>query len=331
MNLNSRLVDTFNRRLNYLRVSVTDRCNLKCLYCVPAQPSEKLMHREVLRYEEMLRIIRIGASLGITKVRVTGGEPLVRKGIYSFLEELNQIEGIKDVSLTTNGVQLKNNLKRIKETGIKRLNISLDTLDRKKYQSITGSDQFNEVWEGILLALEMGFHPVKINAVALNGINDDEIENLAALSLTYPLHIRFIEYMPIGISGLTRENCLPADAILNRISRLGKLNPVATGFNDGPAERLRIEGAPGEIGIIRPLTHHFCDKCNRLRLTASGQLRPCLLSDRQFDIKTPLRKGYLDGELIKVFMAATQAKPSEHHMKPQDHDKVSGQMSSIGG
>lgn len=331
MNLHSKLVDPYNRRLDYLRVSITDRCNLKCLYCVPAQPSEILRHRDILRYEEILRIIRIGVSLGISKVRVTGGEPLARKGICSFLDELTQIEGLRDVTMTTNGVLLKDNLEKIQAAGIRRLNISLDTLNREKYRSITGFDKFDDVWAGIRLAWEMGFNPIKINVVALNGINDDEITELAALSLTYPFHIRFIEYMPIGTSGLTRGHCLAADEIIRRVGRLGKLIPVNPGASDGPAERFKIEGAPGEIGIIRPMTHHFCHKCNRLRLTASGQLRPCLLSDKQLDLKEPLRKGCLDGELISLFLKATQKKPSEHHLGIQDQDKVSSQMSSIGG
>jgi len=329
MHLDSTLKDTYNRRLNYLRVSVTDRCNLRCLYCVP--PSERLKHKEVLRYEEILRIIRIGVYLGISKVRITGGEPLVRKGICTFLKDLNEIDGLEDISLTTNGVFLKDKLKCIRAAGIKRLNISLDTLKRDKYQAVTGSDRFNNVWEGIQAAHDMGFDPIKINVVALKGINDDELADLAGLSLKYPFHIRFIEFMPIGISGLTRNQCMTGDDIMSRIGQLGTLVPVDNGSFDGPAQRYKIEGAPGEIGLILSLTNHFCSQCNRLRLTANGQLRPCLLSDVQIDMKKILRKGCLDPELANVYLEAARRKPSEHRLRVQDDDMVISQMSSIGG
>ncbi len=327
-----KLIDPFNRNLTYLRVSITDRCNLRCMYCVPPRSQiPVLTHTQVLRYEEILRIVRIGVQLGITKIRVTGGEPLVRKGVYEFLAELGKIEGLTDISLTTNGVLLRDNLARIRDAGIKRLNISLDTLDREKFERITGGDYFPQVWEGIEAAYHMGFHPIKFNTVAMRGINDDELTAIAGLSFTYPFHMRFIEYMPIGDHHLDRGIRLLAPEILEALCPLGELTPIGRGRNDGPAERYRFKGAVGEIGIIQPLSNHFCSLCNRLRLTAGGRLRPCLLSDRQEDLKTPIRRGCLDGEIVKLFLQAVRFKPMEHCVDDVNHEDVRDTMSSIGG
>ena len=300
------------------------------MYCVPRDQIPKLNHRDILRYEEILRIVRIGVSMGISKVRITGGEPLVRNGVYHFLEQLSAIDGLEDVSLTTNGVLLKNNLKKIWRAGIRRINVSLDTLKREKFAEITGVDRFHQVWEGILSAAQMGFSPLKINVVALRDINTDELADFARLSLTHPFHIRFIEHMPIGQSSVT-EGPVLAPEIKRVISSLGDLKPLPRTSGDSPAERYRFEGAKGEIGLIRPLSHHFCERCNRLRLTASGQFRPCLLSDQVKDIKTPLRKGLLDEDLRKVFLKAVQHKPSHHHLVEDDRNGPSSQMCAIGG
>jgi len=326
-----KLVDKYKRNLNYLRVSVTDRCNLRCLYCVPRDQIPKQSHKDILRYEEILRIVRIGVSLGISKIRVTGGEPLVRKDVFSFLEELSAMEGLTDISLTTNGVLLKESVKRIKSAGVKRINISLDTLNRDKFKEITGFDKFDQVWEGIEMTHEMGFDPIKLKVVAMKGINEDEVKEIAKLSLTYPFHIRFIEHMPFGTSMTDTDKTLLAPEIKERVSTLGELIPVSQKKNDGPAERYKLKGAKGEIGFIRPISHHFCNKCNRLRLTASGQLRPCLLSDREIDLKGQLRKGCLDKELIDLFIQAVQCKPFEHNLSEQSESHISGQMCSIGG
>lgn len=327
-----RLIDKYNRCLNYLRISITDRCNLRCIYCVPDNLHQLLPHKEILRYEEILRLVRIGVRLGISKVRVTGGEPLIRKGVYDFLGQLTQIDGLSDVSLTTNGVLLKDNIKKIRSAGIKRINVSMDTLNRQKYKDITGHDMFDQVWEGIESAQNMGFDPIKINVVALNGINDDELTDIAGLSFSYPFHIRFIEYMPIGaphINNIGKQ--LLAPEIKKRINTLGKLIPVKNGVNDGPAERYKFKGAKGEIGFIHAISKHFCNECNRLRLTASGKLRACLLSDHQEDLKGPLRKGCLDSELADVFLRAVSHKPFDHNVVCNQPVMVAGRMSAIGG
>ncbi len=326
-----KLIDPCNRHLNYLRISITDRCNLKCIYCVPQNQIPRLTHADILTYEEILRIAKIGVKLGISKLRVTGGEPLVRKGVTGLLRELSNIDGVNDLSLTTNGVALRDNLAQIKSAGIHRINISLDTLDRKKFQRITGLDLFDQVWQGIEMALDMGFDPIKLNIVALNGINDDELKEMALLSYKYPFHIRFIEYMPIGESRIGNSPLLLAPDIKNRINELGRLIPIRNSENDGPAQRYRFDGAVGEIGFIHALSQHFCDRCNRLRLTASGSLRPCLLSDHHEDIKGPLRKGASDQELAEVFIKAVRHKPSDHNLAVGNPSRVCGQMRAIGG
>jgi len=328
---NSKLIDRCNRKLHYFRISITDRCNLKCIYCVPYDFIPKLPHKEILSYEEILHIVRISVRLGISKVRITGGEPLVRKGVYDFLEQLTKIQGLLDISLTTNGVLLKDNINKIKSAGIKRINISLDTLNRKKFRQIAGYDFFNQIWEGIELAQKMGFDPIKINVVPLKGVNHDELLDIAALSIAYPFHIRFIEYMPMGTNQMEIDRHLLFPEIKKQINQLGKLIPVEKGMNDGPAERFKFESARGEIGFIRPISRHFCNTCNRLRLTASGQLRPCLMSDVQVDLKTPLRKGCSDAELAELFLKAVRLKPSEHNLSVDHPAGVSAQMCAIGG
>jgi len=327
----SKLIDRFNRNLNYLRISITDRCNLKCLYCVPRDLIPKLPHHEVLSYEEILRIVRVSIGLGISKVRVTGGEPLVRKGVYHFLKQLAGIEGLLDISLTTNGVLLKDNIHRIKSAGIKRINISLDTLNREKYKQITGYDFFDQVWEGIELAQRMGFYPIKINVVPVKGVNDDELVDIARLSMTHPFHIRFIEYMPMGSSHMDIDRHLLAPEIKKNIEQLGELVPVDRSTNDGPAERFKFKSGRGEIGFIHPISRHFCQTCNRLRLTASGQLRPCLMQDKQEDLKSIIRKGCSDRELAEVFLEAVRHKPLEHKLLTDHNAGSAVQMCAIGG
>lgn len=327
----TRLVDTYSRHLKYLRVSVTDRCNLRCSYCMPQDLIPKMTHDDILTYEEILRVVETGIRLGITKVRITGGEPLIRKGIFGFLKVLCNVKGLSDISLTTNGVTLEKNLHLIKEAGIKRLNVSLDTLDRVKFKRITGRDSFNQVWQGLMAAHDMGFEPLKINVVALAGINDDELEKMAGLTFEYPFHVRFIEHMPIGKNNVEKTGRLLTPDIKRKIGALGELSPVEPGVTDGPAERFRIKGALGEVGFISALSRHFCDSCNRLRLTAGGQLRPCLLSDRQVDLKKHLRGKASDDELAELFITAVKLKQAHHHLADSIPLKVTGQMSSIGG
>ena len=328
----TQLIDKYDRRLNYLRISITDRCNLRCIYCRPGKDLPKLDHTQILRYEEILRLARIAIDLGVTKIRLTGGEPLVRKGVYHFIDELNKLEGLQTLRLTTNGVYLGENLNRLKQAGIRAINVSLDTLDEKKFERITGFNFFQQVWEGIERAREMHFGPIKINMVVMRGINTDEVLDFAKLSRAYPYHIRFIEYMPIGDPDVLSSNLyVSSSEIKKEVKKLDTLIPVTGEVHDGPAERFRFEGAAGEIGFINPISHHFCHNCNRLRLTASGQLKACLLSTEQQDLMGPLRRGCPDSVLANVFLRAVRSKPVGHDLSSDSSSRFPGHMSSIGG
>ena len=325
------LVDRFDRTINYLRISVTDRCNLRCVYCMPPFGERKLRHKEILRYEEFLRIVRIAIKLGINKVRLTGGELLVRKGIQEFVPMLAALNGLDDVSLTTNGVYLKDHLDMLKAAGIKRINVSIDSLDRAKFKRITRFDYFTRVWEGIEKARDMGFHPIKLNVVMMKGINDNEVLDFGRLAIEQPYCVRFIECMPVGLEANSLAFIPNLEIERALVNEFGPLIPVSSGQNDGPATRYRFDGGKGEIGFISPISHSFCQDCNRLRLTANGLLLPCLLSDRELDIKDPLRRGCLDEELIEVFLEAVKSKPKCHPLSLDNHRKVYRKMCSIGG
>lgn len=323
---------SFNSKVNYLRISVTDRCNLACRYCVPDNQISLLTHKDIARYEEILRIVRISCQLGITKVRITGGEPLVRRGIVDFIEKIATMPEIQDLSITTNGVLLEKNAQALKEAGLKRINISLDTLVPERFKQITGKDLFKQVWKGIEAAMNKGFSPIKLNTVIMRGINDDEIEALAGLSQEYPIHLRFIEYMPMGSAAVNSEEEVLIPEIKRRIEHsLGKLTPIERGMNDGPARRFKLSGAPGEIGFISPVSSHFCHDCNRLRLTSSGALRPCLLNNLEYDILTPLREGATERELEAIVMESIKNKPKSHNLGTDRSSRIESQMFSIGG
>ncbi|MCP3876361.1 MAG: GTP 3',8-cyclase MoaA [Desulfobacteraceae bacterium] len=323
-----------NRSINYLRISVTDRCNFRCRYCVPSTPFNVIEHKKIARYEEILRITNLACDLGITKVRITGGEPFVRKGIFSFLEQLCAIESLKDISITSNGALLnREKIKKLISFGIKRLNFSLDTLDPDKFAQITSRDRFQKVWDAILSSHELGISPVKVNAVILRGVNEDEIENISALTLKYPFHIRFIEYMPMGDSAVEKQQQILTKEIVKKIeSRFGKLIPIKHRASDGPAKKFQITGAKGIVGFITPISSHFCNDCNRLRLTSRGTLRPCLLNNYEKDIINPLRNGASDDELKQIILSALTKKPSFHGLSDQLEKGIPiSHMTSIGG
>jgi len=326
------LLDNNHRVINYLRLSVTDRCNLRCIYCMPDKGIRFMPHSEILTYEELLHIVRLSIQKGIRKVRLTGGEPLVRKGFISFLERLCKIEGLEEITLTTNGVLLKSLAADIKNCGISRINVSLDSLRPERFFRITGRDCFKQVWEGIEEAEHMGFNPIKINVVAIKGVNDDEILDFAALTLEKPYHIRFIELMPIGDKNISMDDkFISTKEIFKKIETISMLQPIANNLLDGPAERYALEGAKGEVGFIGALSNHFCDKCNRLRLTPEGHLRGCLFSDQEIDLKTPLRQEKKDACLLKLIEFAIKNKPKEHGLLEYGPRKCVRQMNSIGG
>ena len=299
---------------------------------MPEKGIRFMPHSEILTYEEMLHIVRLSIQKGIRKVRLTGGEPLVRKGFISFLERLSKVEGLEEITLTTNGVLLKSLAADIKNCGISRINVSLDSLRPERFFRITGQDFFERVWEGLEEAEHVGFNPIKINVVAIKGVNDDEILDFAALTLEKPYHVRFIEIMPIGDKNIwTAEKFISAKEIHNRIQTLGGLQPIGHNPLDGPAERYALEGTKGEVGFIGALSNHFCDNCNRLRLTADGHLKGCLFSDQETDIKTPLRDGKGDSHLLNLIRDTILNKPKDHGLLASNPRKCVRAMNSIGG
>jgi GTP 3',8-cyclase len=322
------------RPINYLRISVTDRCNFRCRYCVPAAPFTVIPHNEIARYEEILRITRLACDMGITKVRLTGGEPFVRKNILSFIQQLCAIKTLSDISITTNGSLLtREKIQALLDMGIRRLNFSLDTLDPARFEVITRRDRFDRVWESIMTAHELGMAPIKINTVVIRGINDDEVADLAGLTRDFPFHIRFIEYMPMGESHLEKQQqVLTAEIRQNIETRLGPLQQMPHRANDGPSKNFQLSGGSGVVGFITPISSHFCSECNRLRLTSRGYLRPCLLNDYEKDILTPLREGADDAQLKEIIRSSLKHKPLFHTLGQQrPKDMPISHMTSIGG
>jgi len=325
------LIDRWHRQLNYLRVSITDRCNLRCIYCQSGPVFQKQKHNDILRYEEILRIINAGISLGITKVRITGGEPLVRKGVFSFLKEISELSGLEDISITTNGILLKRHVQDLIAANIRRINVSLDTLNADKYVNISGANRWQQVWDGIMAAHNVGIYPIKLNIVAMKGINDDEWLAFADLTRKFPFWVRFIELMPVGHSDIYTNQWVSSDIIKKKIeNHLGALVPLTRNVHDGPADRFKLKDSLGEIGFIHAISHHFCQTCNRLRLTATGKLRVCLLSDKHIDLKTLIRNGCSDEDIKNQFIAAVSLKPMSHQ-NYFSNIPCSDQMVSIGG
>ncbi len=327
------LIDIHKRRIDYLRISITDRCNLSCVYCKPRSETKMLSHVDILTYEEILRLVSIAVPLGISRVRVTGGEPLARRDVIDFLAALKRVAGLDDISLTTNGVFLANMAEDLARSGMPRLNVSLDSLDPKKFLQITGSDSWDAVWRGINRAEELGFSPLKLNVVPVRGLNDDEIAAFARLTLERRFHVRFIEFMPIGSKDRwSRDSCVPSEEVRSIIEReFGTLVPVASGSSGGPSSNFAVPGAQGIIGFISPITRHFCESCRRLRLTADGKIRPCLLSDTEIDIKSPLRNGCDDKELERLLKLSLEIKPARHYINETSGNYFQRTMSKIGG
>jgi cyclic pyranopterin phosphate synthase len=293
---------------------------------MPPEGIDPLRHEDILKFEEIEEIVRYSIDWGIDKVRITGGEPLVRKGVVYLIETLSNLEGIKDLSLTTNGILLKDYARDLKNAGLQRINVSLDSLKADKFQRITKVGKLSLVLDGIEEALKRGLEPVKINIVVMKGINDDEVLDFAKMSLDRPLHIRFIEYMPLGYKGFAKENrFFPTAQIKERLRELGELIPAEV-KGAGPAKSFRFEESSGTIGFITPMSEHFCATCNRLRLTANGRLYPCLFSDWGVDIMSPLRSEAGSKEIRELFEEALRSKPEKHFVKGNNQI-----MSKIGG
>ncbi|MGC8907665.1 MAG: GTP 3',8-cyclase MoaA [Desulfomonilaceae bacterium] len=324
------LVDHHGRVIDYLRVSITDLCNLRCIYCRPPEGLKLVSHDDILRYEEILRLIRIGRDLGVRKLRITGGEPLVRRGVLSFIERVTRLDGIKDIGLTTNGVLLESMAADLRAAGLTRINISLDSLRRDAFAAITGRDHLKDVLNGIEASLKVGLNPVKINVVLLEGYNETDVAGFAKLTMDRPIDVRFIERMPFGNGPVPNAPVsFSAYTVLGLVrSQVGELEPMERDALDGPATMFRLKGALGRIGVIDPVTGHFCGSCNRLRLTARGTLRPCLLAPHEIDIRTALRSGAADAELATLFCKAVLEKPVGKQRSPHS---LNDAMNMIGG
>ncbi len=307
------LIDAHGRKHDYLRISVTDRCNLRCLYCMGDEGIEQLSHSDILSYEEILKVVTAGAELGISKIRITGGEPLIRKDLVSLIERIAAVPGIADLAMTTNGVLLPHYAAELKKAGLNRVNISLDTLKPDLYRKITRCGELKEVFKGIEAALEYELQPVKLNTVLMKGVNDSEVIDFLKLILEKPLHVRFIEYMPIGDHDRSYvDHYLPLSYVEETANNAGlTLSPLPLPGGAGPAESYTIPGGRGTIGLIHPISKHFCDSCNRLRLTAEGNLKACLYWQDESPVRPVLdNKKALQGLIREVL----SGKPVEHQM-----------------
>ncbi|MBE0480185.1 MAG: GTP 3',8-cyclase MoaA [Dehalococcoidia bacterium] len=306
------LSDSFHRPVNYLRISVTDRCNLRCVYCMPPDGIPLMPHSDILTYEEIAQIARAAAALGISKVRLTGGEPLVRADLTSLVAMLKAVPGIDDISLTTNGLLLRRYAGEMKKAGLRRVNVSLDTLRAERFRSITRAGRLADVLDGIEAAREAGLTPIKTNTVVIRGTNDDEVLDFARLTLDGDWHVRFIEYMPFSDNGTAERYLVTVSEVKKRVETLGELEPAMPG--GGPAKYFRLPGARGSIGFISPISDCFCAECNRLRLTADGKLRPCLFSDEEIDLRECLRGGGDIREVEELIKTAALRKPEKHRL-----------------
>jgi cyclic pyranopterin phosphate synthase len=325
-------VDRYARTIDYLRISVTDRCNLRCRYCMPEEGVPSVPHDSIMRYEEIVLLVRAAASIGFTRVRLTGGEPLVRKGLTGLIESLRAVEGIADLSLTTNGVLLAEAAHELREAGIDRVNVSLDTLRRDRFAEITRRDLFDQVTAGIDKALEVGMDPVKINVVVIRGVNDDEILDFALLTRDRPLSVRFIEFMPVAAeNGWEPARVVPTAEVLSLIRNRYTIREVTDRRGSGPSTDISIDGFVGTIGFISPVSRHFCDRCNRLRVTSDGRIRGCLFSDDELYILPALRKGAPLAEIADLLKSAVAQKPPAHTINDRRFKSCQRSMSAIGG
>ena len=317
------MIDKLGRDITYLRISLTDKCNLRCRYCMPEEGVCRRQHHEMMNEDEVVTAVQVAASLGIHKIRLTGGEPLVKKNIVSICRRVAEVEGVREVCLTTNGLLLPQMAKELRKAGVKRLNLSLDTLDPEKYAYITRIGKLEQFRAGLEAALDAGFDKVKINAVLIGGFNDDEIEALAGLTMEYPVDMRFIELMPIQDHDEFGESAyVPYSRVLEK---LPQALPVEK--DGGVAKLYRLPGAKGNIGLISPISAHFCGECNRLRLTADGKLKPCLHSAEEYSIK-----GLDQNGMMAVFQEAIWNKPAWHgDLDAVNRSKAGRNMNEIGG
>ena len=307
------MIDQFGRRVEYLRVSVTDKCNLRCIYCMPVEGLTWLKRDELLNYEEIETIVRTMAGMGLRRVRITGGEPLIRRDLPDLVRKISAIPEIEDLSLSTNAVLLADQAQDLRDAGIQRLNVSLDSLQQDRVDEIARRPgSFPKIFEGLEAAERVGFTPIKVNVVLIRGRNDDEIEDFARITKERPWHVRFIEVMPTGSNlDLSANSFVSCQEALTRVRAIDQLEPVDGPFGNGPADYYRFQGAPGTVGVITPMSHNYCHRCNRMRLTASGQLRPCLFGEIETNLRDHLRAGLDVRPLIEETL---QIKPERHYL-----------------
>ncbi|OGS39160.1 MAG: cyclic pyranopterin phosphate synthase MoaA [Elusimicrobia bacterium RIFOXYD12_FULL_66_9] len=328
------MTDSFGRRIDYLRLSVTDRCNLRCQYCLPEHHAGFAPAPDILTPDEIERVVRIFAAAGVSRVRLTGGEPLVRTDIIEIVERLARVPGLSDLSMSTNGVLLAPLARPLVRAGLRRVNISLDSLDAERFRSVTRFGRLDEARAGLDAALAAGLSPVKLNMVVARGLNEDEVDAFAALTQEAPLHVRFIELMPMGETGFfSKERWVPLAEIMAAAGPLEPLSDAERPVGHGPARYHRRPGARGSIGFISALSCGFCASCNRLRLTSSGLLVPCLDGEAGIDLRGPLRRGAGDAELRRLLEETVRANPREHAMAAKAEAAASNPrlMCSIGG
>ncbi len=308
--------DSFGREITNIRISVTDRCNLKCFYCMPGGVGEFAPKSEVITLDEVLRIARATASIDIRNYRVTGGEPLVRPGLVEFLTELKRVPGVESLSITTNALLLEEKIDGLLDAGVEGLNLSLDTFHRDRFTAITGLDAYDRVWRGIQAAFEAPFRTLKLNVVAMRGINDDEILEFVELTRDRKVHVRFIEYMPVGEwSEQETEKKIACEEVLERIRAVHPFESDAGPRGFGPATYFRIAGWQGSFGVISPVFNPFCERCNRIRLTSRGQIKSCLLIEQYVDLRSILRGGGTHEDLVAALRRAIIEKPERHEFQ----------------
>lgn len=315
---------------DYLRLSITDWCNLNCIYCTPLEKGQCLPHDEVLRYEEIKAVVAAFVKSGVKKVRLTGGEPLIKKDILSLVRMLKSIKGLEELSMTTNGVLLSQYADALKDAGLERINVSLDTLKRERFLAITGKDSFDQVWKGVLASLESGFNPIKLNIVTMRGVNEDEIADFARLTLEYPISVRFIEFFHTNPRSKKLISSLVSSEMVKKEiqNKLGELMPVSGVIGNGPAKYYNLKAAPGTIGFINGTTGNFCSNCNRLRMDCAGRVSPCLFSGPVLDTRPLLRPNLEEDKLLSEIKKIFTIKPRYNKSKISD-PKI--EMSSIGG
>lgn len=324
--------DAFSRPITYLRVSVTDKCNLRCVYCMPETGLAWLRRDEILSFDEIATIVRAAASAGVRAIRLTGGEPLLRPNLHELVREIARTPGIEDISLSTNALLLEDQIDDLIAAGLQRVNISLDTLREDRFETIARRPGLAHVLRGIDAAISHGLAPVKINVVVMRGQNDDELDAFAELAHRLPLAVRFIEVMPVHENlGMQRETYISAQEILERIGANATLLPVDGPSGNGPARYFAAPGAKGTVGVISPLSHDYCDRCNRVRLTADGRLRLCLFGDHDLDFRTPVRAGAGQAALADLLRGAMLIKPERHHLKLGEPASRMRALSEIGG